>query len=120
MASSKSSDPSLDFDASVSERGADILLVVYDEPEPPGPDPVTGTPGGDRDELVADVDERDPRTGPAAQLELEESPVPGECVVDVPDLEGDVVDAYEARHRWALGAGFHLLRFALCARLADW
>ena len=45
-----------------------------------------------RQELVAEVDERHPRR-PAAQLELEESAVEGQRLLDVADLERDVVDA---------------------------
>jgi hypothetical protein len=35
----------------------------------------------------------------AAQLELEEPSIPGEGFVDVADLECDVVDADQPRHR---------------------
>ena len=38
----------------------------------------------------------------AAELELEEAPVPGERFVDVADLQRDVVDADQARHAAAL------------------
>jgi hypothetical protein len=51
----------------------------------------------ERDELVAEVDPRH-RWAPAAQLELEVPPVPGERLVDVSDLERHVVDADCPRH----------------------
>ena len=55
-------------------------------------------PARDRDELVAHVDERHRAARAAAQLELEEPPVPLERGVDVGDLERDVVDADEPGH----------------------
>src|SRR5438477_10882996 len=51
----------------------------------------------ERDELVADVDDRHPRRA-TAQLEVEDPAVELERVVDALDLERDVVDADEARH----------------------
>ena len=53
-----------------------------------------GAAGLQRQELVADVDERLVRTA-AAQLELEEAAVELERLVDVADLERDVVDPDE-------------------------
>ena len=52
----------------------------------------------ERDELVAHVDERHLAADPAAQIELEEAPVPGEGLLEVADLERDVVDPDEPRH----------------------
>jgi len=51
--------------------------------------------GGDRDELVAQVDEGHPRYA-AAQLEREQPSVEGKRLVDVADLERDVVDPHES------------------------
>jgi hypothetical protein len=50
----------------------------------------------ERDELVAHVHEGH-AAGAAAELEVEDAPVEGERLLDVADLEGDVVDADEAR-----------------------
>ncbi len=50
-----------------------------------------------RDELVADVDERHPRAL-APQPDLEDPPEERECLVDVADIDGDVVYPYEPRH----------------------
>ena len=52
---------------------------------------------GEREELVAHVDERHARC-PAAQLEVEEPAVEGERLLDVAHLERDVVHAHRA---WA-------------------
>ena len=51
-----------------------------------------------RDELVADLDERG-AVHPAAQRDLEDLLVERERLVDVVDLERDVVDPDEARLR---------------------
>jgi hypothetical protein len=51
--------------------------------------------------LVTHVDERHPRSGTAAELEVEEALVPRERLLDVGDLEGDVVDAEQTRHAYA-------------------
>ena len=64
----------------------------------------------ERDELVAHVDERHLRADAAAQLELEEPPVPGERLVDVADLERDVVDPDEPGHRRDGSQRLELLR----------
>ena len=53
---------------------------------------------GEREELVAHVDERHPGHD-AAQVELEEPAVEGQRLLDVSDLEGHVVDPDEARER---------------------
>ena len=78
---------------------ANGLLVIDDQTEVPRPIGRLRAAGGKRDELIAHVDERHPGPSPAAQLELEEAPVPGERLVDVPDLEGDMIDANQACHR---------------------
>ena len=54
-------------------------------------------PGGERDELIAHVDERHPPAA-AAQLEFEELAVPPQRLIDVLDLEGDVVDTDQPSH----------------------
>ena len=50
------------------------------------------------EELVAHIHERHPVGDAAAELQVEEAPVPGERFVDVADLERDVVDPDESRH----------------------
>lgn len=55
-------------------------------------------PGGERDELIARVEEGHPVADPPPQLELEQPPVERECVVEVAHLERHVVDADEPRH----------------------
>jgi hypothetical protein len=54
-------------------------------------------PLGEREELVARVQERHPRH-PPAQLEVQPAPVPGQRLVEVADLERHVVDPDEPRH----------------------
>ena len=60
---------------------------------------------GERDELVAQVDERHtPRS--SAQLEVEEATVERECLLEVSHLESDVVhaqQAWAARHPGSVG-----------------
>ena len=51
----------------------------------------------------------------AAQLELEELPVPGERLVDVADLERDVVDPDEPRHARNGSRALELLRQSRCS-----
>ena len=53
-------------------------------------------PARERDELVADVDERHP-PGASAELQVEDAAVEAERLVDVVDLERDVVDADKPR-----------------------
>jgi hypothetical protein len=57
-----------------------------------------GSACGERDELIAHVNEGHPSPSPAAQLELEEASIPGERLLDVADLERNVVDSDEPRH----------------------
>ena len=85
-------------DARGFQRSAHRLLVVDDEAEVPLAVDVRRWVARERDELVAHVDERHPGAGAAAQLELEELPVPLERLVDIADLERDVVDPDEPRH----------------------
>ena len=61
----------------------------------------------ERDELVAQVDERHPVADPPAQLELEEAAVPGDRLVEVAHLERDVVDADEPRHHGNRSRGWN-------------
>ncbi len=53
---------------------------------------------GKSDELVADVDEGHLRPA-APQLQLEDPAEEGQRLLDVADLDRDVVDPDEARHR---------------------
>ena len=75
-----------------SSARAHRLAVVDDQTE------VTLVVGGlsparaQREELVAEIDERHRRADAAPQLEVDQARVPGERLVDVADLEGDVVD----------------------------
>ena len=87
------------LDARVGERLADGLLVVDHQAEVTAVVGRLGAAGGKRYELVAHVDERHAVPSPAAQLELEYAPVPRERLLEVPDLEGHVIYAHQARHR---------------------
>ena len=78
---------------------SDGLLVVHDQPEVARLIWGLASPGGHRDELVADINERHRRACAATQLEFEETSVPREGFLDVTDLERDVVDPNEA-HGW--------------------
>src|SRR6185436_11087527 len=93
----------LKLDAGVNQRLAGRLLVVDDETEVAGPVRRLRPSFGERDELVAHVDEGHP-PGAAAQLELEDPAVELERVFDASDLECDVVDANEAGHGMSLAA----------------
>ena len=66
----------------VVDRDAEVPVVVGPLPAPPG----------EVDELVPEVDEGGV-LAPPRNLEVQEPAVEGEGLVDVPDLEGDVVDA---------------------------
>ena len=94
-----------DVDAGLAERGAGRLLVVDDEPEVAGSVGWLGAPAGEREKLVAHVDERHAVADAAAELELEEASVPGERVLDVVDFERDVVDPHEPGHVLLNAAG---------------
>jgi hypothetical protein len=89
--------PAEDLDPGLAGRRKHGLPVVDHEPDMP-----SGVRGlrpslGERDELVAHVDERHPADS-AAQLNLEQPAVEGQRLVDRPDLERDVVHADRARH----------------------
>ena len=77
------------------DGGAHGLLVVDDEAEVAAVVGRLAAALGERQELVAHVDERHARSA-AAELECEQAAVEIECLVEVADLERDVVDAYEA------------------------
>ena len=71
--------------------------VVDDEPEVAL---AVGLPHGalgEREELVAQVDERH-SAHPAAELQLEEAPVERQRLVERADLDGDVIDPDRASH----------------------
>src|SRR5919197_2359430 len=84
----------LDVDARVLQSAARRLLVVDDEAEVPVRVGRLRAAGGERDELVAHVDEGHPAGAPA-QLELEDAPVELERLLDIAHLERDVVQADE-------------------------
>ena len=85
------------------------LLVVDDEAE------VAVVVGrlpaslADREELVAQVDERHPRHAPA-QLEVEEPRVELQRLVEVADLERDVVDPDQSGHGEAASTSMRVMR----------
>src|SRR5207245_2319129 len=79
------------------ELSAHLVLVVDDESEVPLAIDMRRRIAREREELVAHVDERHPAAA-AAQLELEELPVPRERLVDRAHLECHMVDADELRH----------------------
>ena len=84
----------------VEQLGAQRLLVVDDDPVVAGPIDVRAVGVGlhQRDELVAEVDERHLPTA-AAQRELKPPLVPGQGLVEVGHLERHVVDSDRAnRH----------------------
>jgi hypothetical protein len=86
-------------DTTLLKRCTHAFLVVDDEPEVPSSIARLAASCCKRDELVSHVDEGHRRAGPTSQLELEVASVPGERFVDVTDLERNVVDPNEARHR---------------------
>ena len=77
------------------ERAPHLRLVVDDEPEVATVVARLLAALGERDELVAQVEEGHARR-PAAQLEGEQPPVEGQRLLEVADLERDVVDAHQA------------------------
>jgi hypothetical protein len=97
---SRKSSPRDGSTSSPSRRTAarDGLDVVDDQPEVALAVRLLRAALGEREKLVAGVDERHP-SRPAAQLEAEQTAVEIERGVHVADLEGDVVEADEARHR---------------------
>ncbi len=72
-------------------------LIVDDEPEVAGRIRALGPSFGEREELVAHVDEGHP-VHPAAQLQVEQSPVEVERLVDRAHFEREVVDSECPRH----------------------
>jgi hypothetical protein len=85
-----------DLGTGLLERPSGRVLVVHDEPEVAVLVGFLAAAFGQGDELVAHVDERHAGNA-AAELEVENTPVEGEGVVDVAHLEGDVVHADETR-----------------------
>ncbi len=82
--------------ACLARPADDFRLVVHDEPVVPRRDRLGGPL--ERDELVAEVDERHSST-PAAQLHpVDEAPEEVEHLVEISDLDGDVVDPDEPGH----------------------
>ena len=84
------------LDAGLPRELEGTLLVVDDEAEVTMSIGRLRAPGCERDELVADVDERHP-TGAAAELHVEDAPVEAERLLDVVHLEGDMIDTDEPR-----------------------
>jgi len=80
------------------ESRSQALLVVDHEPEVPRTVRGLGSSRRERDELVSHVGERH-AADTSTQLELEETAVPRERLVDVVNLERNMVDADESRHR---------------------
>ena len=72
-------------------------LVIDDEPEVAARIRTLRPWFGERNELVAQVDERHP-VHPAAQLQLEQAPVEGERFVDRIDLEREMIDPNRTSH----------------------
>jgi catechol 2,3-dioxygenase-like lactoylglutathione lyase family enzyme len=87
----------LDLGTRLFEGVAGRFFVVDDEAEVPLPVRRLRSAFRERDELVADVDERHARRA-TAQLEVEDPAVELERVVNALDLERDVVYADEPRH----------------------
>jgi RNA polymerase sigma factor (sigma-70 family) len=85
--------------AGVAGRGQRRLAVVDDEPDVARPVGGLRPARGERDELVAQVDERHRATVAAAEREFEDPAVERERLVQVADLDRDVVDADCAGHR---------------------
>jgi hypothetical protein len=80
------------------EPRSHAFLVVDDEAEVPRTVRGLGSSRRKRDELVSHVDERH-GGDTSAQFEVEETAVPGKRLVYVANLERNVVDADEPRHR---------------------
>src|SRR5262249_6333866 len=78
--------PRLDLDAGLLERAAGRLLVVDDEAEMPMSVGRLRPAFGERDELVADVDEGH-ASAASSELEVEDPSVELERLVDAADLE---------------------------------
>ena len=91
--------PRQDLGAGLLQRSAHRLLRVDDQPEVAVGVRRLGTPLGERDELIPDVDEGHPAAA-AAQLQVEDAAVEGKRLVDGAHLEGHVIHADEP---WTLG-----------------
>ena len=85
-----------DLDARLPCKVERAILVVDDEAEVAMPVRRLRAPARERDELVADIDERHPSRA-SAELQVEDAAVEAERIVDVVDLERDMVDADEPR-----------------------
>ena len=94
-----------DHPSSRLARAADDLRLVVDDEAV-----VTRGHGRggllERDELVAEIDERHVPTPPAQVEPIDELPEELEHLVQVADLDGDVVDADEPRHASTVSARF--------------
>ena len=86
-----------DLHARLARRREHRRLIVDDEPEVAGRIRALGPSFGEREELVAHVDEGHP-VHPAAQLQVEQSPVEVERLVDRAHFEREVVDSECPRH----------------------
>ena len=75
-----------------------ILQVVDDQTDVPVRVGSVGARRCERDELVAEVEERHPARAPAQLDAVERSLEEGDGLVDVPDLDSDVVDAHQPSH----------------------
>ena len=84
--------PVEDAGAEVLDRCAHLGPVVDHQSEVAGRIGFLGASLAEVDELVADVDEGHPWMA-AAQGEVENRAIEGQCLVDAADLQGDVVDA---------------------------
>ena len=86
-----------DLDAGLTGRGEHRLAVVDDEAEMPLAIGLALRALGEREELVAHVDEGHPGDA-APQLELEQPAVEGERLVDRADLEREMIDPDRTSH----------------------
>ena len=80
-------------DARVGKRLPDRILVIHDEAEMTAVVRWLLATLLQRDELVAEIDERI-RIAPAPELEFEKPAVERECLVDVADFERDVIESH--------------------------
>jgi hypothetical protein len=81
-----------DLDASLFQNAAYLRLVVDDEPEVASLVRRLSASFGQREKLVPHVQEGHPRHT-TAEPEVEETSVERQSLLEIPDLEGDVVDA---------------------------
>ena len=88
------------LDAGRLERPPCRLPVVYDQSEMAVVVRLLLPAAGESDELISHIDERH-LMGASTQRELEDLPVEGERLVDVPHLDRDVVDPDKAWPRHA-------------------